>query len=172
MHDEAYAFVRKYANVDAAAVLDLGGRDINGSVRDLFQSASLYDVVDINPGMGVDYIADAADWQPPREYDVVVCCETFEHTARWREICATAFKALAPGGQFIATMGGPGRPAHSAIDGEFRLLGGEYYGNVSPAELWPELNHCGFVDILVDFRYQPADTRAVAYRPVTEGNAS
>jgi SAM-dependent methyltransferase len=169
MHDQAHAFVRDHARTDAAKVLDLGGRDVNGTVRDLFPDALDYIVVDINPGDGVDVVADAADWQPTGTYDVVVSCETFEHAERWREICGTAFNALRPGGQFIATMAGPGRPEHSAIDGQFRLLDGEYYGNVDPAVLFDVLDEWGFVDVFIDSRPSPADVRAVAYRPL-EGN--
>ena len=146
-------------------VLDLGGRDINGSIKDLFPYTTPL-VVDINPGEGVDVVADAADWQPMAQYPVVVCCETFEHAERWREICGTAYKALRPGGQFVATMAGPGRPEHSAIDGLFRLLPGEYYGNVDPAELFDVLDGCGFENVYVDSQPNPADVRAVAYRPV------
>src|SRR5262245_20137727 len=116
MHEQAYNFVRDHAQLDAATVLDLGGRDINGSVRDLFRDAATYRTVDIQPGEGVDVVADAADWRPTSRYQVVVCCETFEHTERWPAICKTAFVALRPGGQFVTTMAGPGRPEHSAID--------------------------------------------------------
>jgi SAM-dependent methyltransferase len=165
MHEQAYAFVRDNARTDAIKVLDLGGRDVNGTVRDLFPDAADYVVVDINPGDGVDIVADAADLATTEYYDVVVCCETFEHAQRWREICDAAFRSLHRGGQFVATMAGPGRPEHSAIDGEFRLLNGEYYGNVDPGELFDVLERCGFVNITVDSRPSPADTRATAYRP-------
>lgn len=165
MHEQAHAFVRDNARTDSWTVLDLGGRDINGSVHDLFPDAAAYTVVDINPGEGVDIVADAADWTSPDTYGVVVCCETFEHAERWREICAAAFDACAPGGQFISTMAGPGRPEHSAIDGLFRLLDGEYYGNVDPAELFDVLEGCGFENVHVDSQPNPADVRAVAYRP-------
>ena len=165
MHPQAYNFVARYYTEAPLAVLDLGGRDINGSVRTLFPAADPYVVLDIAPGDNVDVVADAATWAPDREFDVVVCCETFEHTKTWPQICSTAFKALRPGGRFIATMAGPGRPEHSGVDGGWTLHDGEFYGNVRPDVLRAVLTACGFVRILVDQQYNPADVRAMAVRP-------
>lgn len=164
MHPEAMAWISQYATTDPVTVLDIGGRNINGSPRHLFPAATVYTVLDIADGPGVDVVADAATWVPDREYDVVVSAEVFEHTSVWPQICATAHKALKPGGRFIATMAGPGRPEHSAIDGGWTLHPGEWYANVEPADLLEVLKAAGFVDITVDRQNHPADVRAVATR--------
>lgn len=165
MHNEAYAWVRDHATADPVTVLDIGGRNINGSVRDQFPNAA-YTAMDIRPGDGVDIVADAATWHPCGEsWDVVVCTEVFEHTADWKLICLTAFTSLREGGQFIATMAGPGRPEHSAVDGGWQLHPGEYYGNVEPGDLQAALEACGFTDIQVDQQYSPCDVRCVAVKP-------
>jgi SAM-dependent methyltransferase len=164
VHDEAYQWVARYATQEPTTVLDLGGRDLNGSVRGLFPNAATSRVLDILPGDGVDIVADAATWEPDQQYDVVVCCETFEHTAAWPGICRTAYKALKPDGMFIVTIAGPGRPPHSAIDGLFRLHPGEHYANVPAFELERVLKETGFRNIVVDSQPSPADTRAVATR--------
>lgn len=169
MHDEAYEWVARYATAERAAVLDIGGRDINGSVRDLFPGADPYVSLDIVDGPGVDIVADAAQWTPDREYDVVVCCEVFEHTASWPRICATAYKALRPGGELILTMAGPGRPEHSAVDGGPTLYVGEHYANVDQTELRTVLEECGFVAVTVDWRPYPADVRGYATTPPPRG---
>jgi hypothetical protein len=110
-------------------------------------------------------VADAADWDPDgRRWDVVVAAEIFEHTASWPAICRTAYQACAPGGVFIVTTAGPGRPPHSAVDGLLRLLPGEHYANVPASELERVLIETGFVDVVVDSQPSPADTRAVATR--------
>jgi hypothetical protein len=167
MHTEAFAWVSRYRTREPVAVLDIGARNINGSVRPLFAKADPYRTLDIAPGDDVDIVADAADWSPDREYDVVVCCEVFEHTPRWPEICKTAFSALRPAGLFVATMAGPGRPEHSAVDGG-PLHPGEYYGNVSPDELRGTLTGLGFVDVVVNRQASPADVRCAARRPSQE----
>lgn len=165
MHADAYAWVKRHATSAAVSVLDVGGRNVNGSPRDLFPAADPYTVLDILPGDGVDIVADAATWTPDRAYDVAVCCEVLEHTPAWREICATAYAALRPGGLAILTMAGPGRAPHSAFDGG-PVRDGEYYANVYPGDLEVVLKECGFADVVVDYQPAPADTRAVAYKPV------
>lgn len=172
MHSEAYQWVADHAPRDAAAVLDIGGRNINGTVRSLFPAATVYTALDIAAGPEVDIVADAAAWTPDREYDVVVCCEVFEHTADWRRICDTALAACRPGGMFIATMAGPGRPEHSAVDGGWTLHPGEYYGNVDPFELSAVLQRGGWTNVTVDQRMSPADVRAVAIKPEVDGGGA
>jgi hypothetical protein len=171
MHDQAMQWIAKYATADPVTVLDLGGRDVNGSPRLLFPGATAYTVLDALPGgrpEDVDIIADAATWDPGgRVWDVVICAETFEHTAAWRAICRTAFAACAPGGRFIVTTAAPGRPPHSAVDGEFRLLPGEHYANIRPAELGRVLAEAGWADVVVDVQPSPADVRAAAVKPGT-----
>jgi Methyltransferase domain len=159
-------WISKYATTEPVTVLDLGGRNINGSPRHLFPAAAGYTVLDIRPGEGVDIAADAATWDPGgQEWDVVICAETFEHTAQWRAICRTAFTACKPGGRFIVTTAAPGRPPHSAVDGEFRLLPGEHYANIRPAELERALKETGWADVVVDVQPSPADVRAAAVKP-------
>lgn len=164
MHAEAHSWVAQYRSDESVTVLDIGGRNINGTTRDLFPHAD-YTTIDIAAGEGVDIVADAGGWVPDREYDLVVCTEVFEHTASWPQIIATAFKALRPGGQFVATMAGPGRPPHSAVDGGWTLHPGEYYGNVAPEDLRRTLEEAGFVVLAVDRRSTPADVRCAATRP-------
>lgn len=165
MHTEAFEWVRRHATTDPVSVLDVGGRNINGSVRDLFSGAAPYVAMDILPGDGVDIVADAATWTPDREYDVVVCTEVFEHTPDWRQICKVIHAALRSEGKAILTMAGPGRPPHSAIDGGWVLHPGEHYANVAPGELRAALESAGFTGITVDYQPNPADTRAVAIKP-------
>lgn len=160
MHGEAYDWVRQHIG-QPASVLDIGGRNINGSCRALATDAD-YTVLDIRAGDSVDIVDDAATWTPDREYSVVLCTEVFEHTQYWREICATAFKACQSGGRFIATMAGPGRPIHSAVDGGWSLHPGEHYENIQPNELRVALTACGWRDVVIDRRDTPADVRCVA----------
>jgi hypothetical protein len=164
VHQAAYEWVAKYATSDAVSVLDLGGRSINGSVRDLFPRAD-YTVLDIADGPDVDIVADAATWNPDgRCYEWIIAAELFEHAASWRAICRTAYAACAPGGRLIVTTAAPGRPPHSAVDGEFRLLPGEHYANIRPAELERVLAEAGWADVVIDVQPSPADVRAMAVK--------
>lgn len=164
MHQQAYEWIEQHGTDQPVEVLDLGGRDVNGNPYDIWPKATRYAVLDIRDGPGVDFVADAGTWEPDQEYDVVVSAETFEHTANWAAICRTAYKALKPGGTFIVTTAGPGRPPHSAVDGMQRLLPGEHYANVPGFELKRVLTETGFRDIVVDTQSDPADTRSVAVK--------
>jgi SAM-dependent methyltransferase len=160
MHQQAREWVARYATNEPVHVLEIGGRNINGTIRDLFPAAD-YLTLDVMPGEGVDVVADAATWETDDRFDVVVCCEVFEHTAVWHSICHTAYAVLKPGGLFIATMAGPGRAAHSAFDGA-ALKSGEHYANIDPLDLHTVLKTAGFVDITIDQQDRPADVRATA----------
>lgn len=164
MHPEAMEWVARHAAGSTnRTVIDLGGRDVNGTTRHLFPLAD-YVTVDIEPGDGVDFVCDAADFQPAEPVDCVVSTEMLEHTPRAAEVVVAAFDMLRPGGVFVGTAAGPGRPPHSAIDGK-TLREGEHYENISPTDLAGWLAHAGFVDVVVDQQRRPADVRWLAYRP-------
>lgn len=163
MHEAVLAWVGQFRTDEDLAVLDIGGRDLNGSTRILFPNANPYHVLDLRPGKGVDFVADAADWRPDRRYDLVVCTETFEHAEKWREIILTAWDALRPGGWFIFTCAGPGRPEHSGVEAVWGLIDGEWYANVSPEEIREELQDQGWVEI--EARTHGLDTQGKAVKP-------
>lgn len=160
MHPEAWQWVTDNATSDHVTVLDLGGRNVNGSIRDLFPNAT-WTALDIVADHGVDIVADAADWVPDREYDVVVSTEVFEHTPLWPQILTTAHKACRVGGRLILTMAGPGRAPHSGFDGGM-LQPGEYYGNVQPDQLQRVLESVGFHSVHIDQNWVSCDVRATA----------
>ena len=132
MHPQAYDFVKEWAPPHEVSVLEIGSCDVNGEVRHLFRGT--YTGLDIAPGPGVDIVANAADYVPEEQYDVVVCTEVLEHTPQWREIVANiGNNMLKPAGVLILTCAGPGRAPHSARGGIFDP--DEFYENVSPDDL-------------------------------------
>ena len=138
MHPAVAEWVAAHAPDGPVTVLDIGGRDINGTVRHLFHPDSVWTVIDLRPGPNVDVVADFTTYTHPTEVDVVVCCEVFEHTLVWPQLVAAAAKALKPGGRFLCTCAGPGRAPHSGVDGN-EVKPGEHYANVSAQELAPVL---------------------------------
>lgn len=162
MHPEAYAYVEARRTDETLAVLEIGGRFINGGVRDLFPNADPYISLDIAEGPGVDIVADAATWTPDRTYDLVVCTEVFEHTPEWPAILRTMAVACTQGGRLVLTMAGPGRSPHGASGGGWD--GREHYANVDPSDVQAELSVGGWTDIAVDYLPSPGDTRATATR--------
>ncbi len=161
MHDEVLAWVKLHGTDEPVAVLEIGGRNVNGTVRDCFPNADPYIGLDMQDGPGVDVIADATCWEPDREYDIVISTGMLEHLERWRDIIATAYRALRPGGRLILTCAGPGWQRHGA-NGE-GLQPGEWYQNIEPADLWKCFD--GWADAHVDMggAYN-ADVRAEAWK--------
>ena len=119
-------------------VSEFGSLDINGSVRSVLEPrSSSYIGIDQQTGRGVDIVGDAStyiDTDLIEKVDVIVCCEVFEHTPKWREIVGNSYRHLRNGGLFIATMAGEGRHPHSALD-ENPIREWEYYANVGAWEL-------------------------------------
>ena len=171
MHEAVLSWVGQFRTLDDLSVLDIGGRDLNGSPRMFFPNASPYHVLDLRPGPNVDIVADAAEWRPALGsagrpwYDLAICTEVFEHTQAWPEILATAYAALRPGGWLIFTCAGPGRPAHSGIEAVPGLIDGEHYANVSPQQIESELRGQGWMEIETHLR--GTDTQGKAVKPVT-----
>ena len=121
MHAEAYDWIK--ACRKNIKVAELGSRNVNGSVRDLFPDAD-YTGVDMagTKAEGVDIQADAKTWDGGRKrYDIVVTTEALEHEEQWREILATAHRILKPGGYLFVTCAGTGRESHSVDGGPRRL---------------------------------------------------
>lgn len=162
MHPEALEWVERFASTADLTALEIGGRDINGTGRTLFPGAT-WTVLDIEPGAGVSVVADAATWEPDQSYDLVLCTEVFEHTPAWRDIIATAHRALAEGGRFVATAAGPGRLPHSGWDGA-AVRDGEWYENIDPADLRTCMAEAGFTDVVIDEQIHSCDVRAVGVR--------
>lgn len=149
MHAAAFSFVATAAREFEAKgpVYEIGSRNINGSVRGLFHDVGLYIGIDVVGGPGVDLVADGATYTPPIMPRTVVCCEVLEHTAAAEVIVKQAATVLEPGGLLIITCAGPGRDAHSAVDGG-PLRAGEHYRNIHPYEVAAWATDAGVDELL------------------------
>lgn len=163
MHPEAFAYVATKVRElgPFADVVEFGSRDINGSVRSLFPLAA-YLGIDIEPGPGVDFVANAARYRTAVGHDCVVCLETLEHTAEAQQIIGAAWEVLRSNGALIVTMACDPRAPHSASDGGL-VQPGEYYRNVDPDELAAWL--ADFKDVDIEVHTDRGDLYAVARKP-------
>lgn len=158
MHAEARTFIAQHAGT-VGAVVEYGGRDVNGGVRDLFD-AERWVSIDLQPGPGVDVVADAATWRPAHLADLVVCCELLEHTEHCARIIANAAATLRPGGRLLLTAACDPRAPHSGVDGG-PVQPGEPYRNVDPDDLAAWLAD-GFDEFRVEAHRDRGDVYAVA----------
>lgn len=114
MHASVHSWVGqkvKEFGLAEAKTLEVGSRDINGSVRDHF--AGEYVGVDMSDGPGVDIVASSHALPfPDRSFDCVVCTEMLEHDVEpWRTVVEIA-RVLRPGGHLLLTARGIGFPLH------------------------------------------------------------
>lgn len=164
MHAEAYEYIGRQLELftegrfrDELSVIEFGSREVFGPrLRDLACPGWWWYGVDAEAGRGVDAVADAATWSPPGVegararygFDLAICAEVFEHTPRWRDIVANAYRCLAPGGRAIFTCAGPGRPVHGM--GSDNPDDRTWYQNVTPAELHAAMVAAGFTQVSVE----------------------
>jgi hypothetical protein len=143
-------------------VLEIGSRNVNGSVRSLFGPCD-YVGIDLDVGEGVDFQHDATtpwpDWLA--DFDAIVCTNVLEHVLSWTAIVNNAAKAMPRGGWFIVTAPGPDFPPHSAVDG-CELRPGEWYAGIRGTGLITALQLIG-LDVEVA-HFDPMDTRAVGIK--------
>lgn len=166
MHKAAWDYVADAVtsyNLDqpGTVVMDLGGRNVNGTTRELFPTVDSYLALDLTAGPGVDIVADAATAELDQRFDVIVSTELLEHAEHAGEIVANAHRHLKPGGMFVATMAGPRRRPHGA-SGEPSPPPGEFYRNIYPRTLDEWLRVAGFEWWQVN--ELGADVRCVAQR--------
>lgn len=168
MHLGAKAFVARAlpALQPVSRVLEVGSRNINGTVRDLFPAVDLYHGIDLHPGLGVDEVADVFAFDPgDMTFDCVVCCETLEHMdpAQQPVFVARLVDLLETGGVLILTAACEPRAPHSHIDG-CQLRPGEAYGNVPHEALRTWLDEAGAPLRVLDGDPVHGDVYAVALK--------
>lgn len=160
MHTAARQWVEAHLPAKAGDVLEIGSRNINGGVRDLFADAKSFLGVDLVDGTDVDVVGDFATLDMVGVADTVLCLEVLEHVELWRDLLGACIDACRPGGTIIITAAGPTREPHSAIDGG-RLRPDEYYENLTTKALKKEL---ASLDPLL-INELGGDVRAVGVRP-------
>jgi hypothetical protein len=121
-------------DVQGKDVLEVGSRDVNGSIRSLVVGLNprSYIGVDIVPGPGVDQICDICgllQTYGPVRFDLVISTETLEHVMKWRTAVTNLKLVAKPGGMLVLTT---------------RSIGFDYHGY--PHDYW---------------RYQVDDMRAI-----------
>jgi SAM-dependent methyltransferase len=162
LHDSARQFIASVvAGQHYARVVEVGGRDINGGVRDLIDAAA-YVSVDLEGGPGVDVVADCRFWEPPWKASLVVCAEVLEHAPWPREVVDACVGYLRPGGRLVLTCAGPGRAAHSGHDGG-PVRDDEYYLNIDPDALEKWLAE-DLEAVRVEYRAIPCDVYATGIK--------
>lgn len=138
MHAEQTQFVETLRYVlpeffAGTSVLDIGSRNVNGTMRHLFAEPKSYVGVDREAGVGVDIVGEGQSVEFLTNFDVSISCEVFEHTPHYLDIFRNMVRLTRPGGLVIFTCAGKGRPEHGTnrVQPEDAPGSGDYYKNLS-----------------------------------------
>ncbi len=134
-------------NFRSALVLELGALNINGTVRDLFDSCA-YTGVDVVPGTCVDVVSKAHELSfRPGAFDTVISCEALEHDVFWVQTLKKAIELLIPGGLLVMTCAAPGRLEHGTPQTSPHESGTSqvtdmagYYGNLTEGDIRAQMD--------------------------------
>jgi SAM-dependent methyltransferase len=104
-------------DVRGKRVLEVGSRNINGSIRNHIESLQPdeYIGVDIAPGPGVDIICGIIELDSRfggASFDLVICTEVIEHVLDWVDAMTNLRRVLRCGGKLLVTTRSKGFPYH------------------------------------------------------------
>lgn len=123
-------------------VLEVGSLNINGTVRDFFDTPR-YLGVDVAPGRGVDLVKKGEDLKyPDGWFDVAVSAECFEHNPEWLKTFVNMHRMAS---KFVVfTCASEGRPEHGTSsttpeDSPFTIAW-NYYCNLTEQDFRDHLN--------------------------------
>jgi SAM-dependent methyltransferase len=134
MHPSCFDFVRKVLKeeeVRGRRILDVGSRNINGTVRPIFEGLGCVEYIGIDKeaGDGVDCIMDASDIVSnfgKESFDVIVSTEMMEHAKDWRKAIYNIKEACKNGGVIILTCRSSGFPYHGYPEDYWRFEGDDF----------------------------------------------
>ena len=131
-------------------VAEIGSLDINGSIRNCFETAH-YDGFDVSEGPGVDFaIQGQLVGQATGYYDVTISSECFEHNPFWVETFANMLRLTRPGGMVIMSCATTGRAEHGTDWADIRSspltqkIGWNYYKNLTADDFLQKFNLAGW----------------------------
>ena len=126
---------RSYPGVfSGSTVLELGSRDINGTIRGHFEGGT-YVGVDNVDGPGVDVVGNAQETDFSKEsFDAIVSFSMFEHDPLWKETITHNTPFLRSGGMAFLSFGAEGNIEHGDCD---------FWGPVPSAEMLELLPKAG-----------------------------
>jgi len=153
MHDECKRFTLFVRSLfpnyfKNSIVLDVGGGDINGNNRYLFDNC-IYNANDLIDAPNVSIVSNTKDLPFKSNYfDTIISTECFEHDAEYKESLLKIYDMLKPDGLFCFTCASLGRPEH----GTRRTSNFDSYGTIGEIEIFSDyyknLNEFDVNDVL------------------------
>lgn len=96
-------------------VLDVGGGDVNGNNRELFDNCE-YHSNDVVEAPNVTIVCETGKLTFANgTFDTIISTECFEHDMYYAESLKNIVRMLKPGGLFVFTCASTGRPEHGTL---------------------------------------------------------
>ena len=104
-------------DIEGKKVIEIGSRDVNGSLRPFVEELKpeSYVGIDLEAGSGVDEICNVYDLVErfgPESFDVAISSEMVEHVQNWRDAISQIKSILKPEGVVLITTRSIGFPYH------------------------------------------------------------
>ena len=160
-HAEILNFAKKAATENAMditgkRILEIGSRNVNGSVRPFFQlvNPSEYIGIDVTFGDLVDMVLDGCNAEEKfgkDSFDFVVTVETIEHVKEWKRFIQNIKHVLKPNGLLLLTGRSTGFPRHEEAEkyGDYwrftKQQIGEVFSDFNIIELRDDAQASGFL---------------------------
>lgn len=149
MHEQAYEDARRFRNryvlPTYKVIVEIGSRDLNGSIRDLFiHEGWEYTGYDLHDGSAVDVVLEHPwNWPEIRDasVDVVLCTQTLEHCHEPWMVLNEIKRIVRPGGLIYLNVPAE-RPQHDHPVDCFRvypegMIGLLRFADLDVCEVYP-----------------------------------
>lgn len=180
MHESVMDFIGRelrFEDVTKKRLLEVGSRDVNGSVRQLAKKGwpSAYVGIDMMAGPGVDEVLKAEDLVSrfgAESFDTVISVETLEHVEFWRKAVVAMKAVLRPGGILMITTRAPGFPMHAHPSDFWRFTLDNFREIFADLEILvleadPQADHPGvFMKARKPVEFKPIDLAGVQVKSV------
>ena len=111
-------FLEIFADLHIDTVLEVGSKDVNGSVRNYFKDVRLYHGVDLEDGDSVDIVghicSNGVKEKLEDNYDLVLCLSVLEHDRLWRSTLIECIKRTKIGGNLLIVQ--PSMISHNNLN--------------------------------------------------------
>ena len=164
MHISVFEFIKNMAlthpeHFENKRVLEVGSRDLNGSVRPLFFGCD-YTGLDLTEGPGVDKVSHVCELnERPESFETVISTEALEHDQFWFDSLCKMFELTCPGGAMLITCASTGREEHGThkADPSCSPATLDWYMNVTPKDFLKAIDLHAFE--IFYFEFTPGDLR-------------
>jgi SAM-dependent methyltransferase len=107
----------KKEEISNKCILEVGSRNVNGSLRPIFElwNPSKYVGIDIQKGSGVDIICAAEEIVEKfgeNSFDIVVSSDALEHIFNWKDAISNIKNVCKVGGKLLISVPSIGFPNH------------------------------------------------------------